>query len=131
MLDLPYYRLELDDYAAAAFTSFSKDYYGTLDDILRLMDALENDEDLCKSPSKHYSRLFTTSSRAILPSSILLPIKTFRFSPRQKCCIRRNDSTGISAGHIGTPGNGLIIYAVRKSLLIIFGCSVKRSFAAA
>lgn len=40
MLDLPYYRLELDDYAAAAFTSFSKDYYGTLDDILRLMDAL-------------------------------------------------------------------------------------------
>ena len=49
MLDLPYYRLELDDYAAAAFTSFSEDYYGTLDDILRLMDALENDEDLCKS----------------------------------------------------------------------------------
>ena len=49
MLDLPYYRLALDDYATAAFTSFSKDYYGTLDDILRLMDALENDEDLCKS----------------------------------------------------------------------------------
>ena len=50
MLDLPYYRLELDDYAAAAFTSFSKDYYGTFDDILRLMDALENDEDLYLMP---------------------------------------------------------------------------------
>lgn len=49
MVDLPYYRLELDDYATVAFTSFSKDYYGTLDDIRKLMDALETDEDLCNS----------------------------------------------------------------------------------
>ena len=49
MVKPPFYRLELDDYAAAAFTSFSKDYYGTLDDVLRFMDALENDEDLRKS----------------------------------------------------------------------------------
>ena len=45
MLDLPYYRLELDDYAAAAFTSFSKEYFGTLDDIRGLITALEQDEE--------------------------------------------------------------------------------------
>ena len=28
-----YYRLELDDYSAAAFTSFGKYYYGTLEDL--------------------------------------------------------------------------------------------------
>ena len=49
MLDLPYYRLELDDYAAAAFTSFSKEYFGTLDDIRGLITALEQDEELRKS----------------------------------------------------------------------------------
>ena len=27
-----YYRLELDDYSAAAFTSFGKSYYGTTED---------------------------------------------------------------------------------------------------
>ena len=32
-----YYRLELDDYSAAAFTSFGKYYYGTLEDLRKLL----------------------------------------------------------------------------------------------
>ena len=49
MNDLPYYRLELDDYSAASFTSFGKDYFGTLEDILGFINALEQDDDFCKS----------------------------------------------------------------------------------
>ena len=49
MTELPYYRLELDDYSAAAFTSFSKEYFGTMDDIRDFISALEQNEDFCKS----------------------------------------------------------------------------------
>ena len=40
-----YYRLELDDYSAAAFTSFGKYYYGTLDEIRDFIAQLSNDDD--------------------------------------------------------------------------------------
>lgn len=40
-----YYRLELDDYSAAAFTSFGKYYYGTLDEIRDFIDKLCSNED--------------------------------------------------------------------------------------
>ena len=40
-----YYRLELDDYSAAAFTSFGKYYYGTLDEIRDFIDELCSNED--------------------------------------------------------------------------------------
>lgn len=43
-----YYRLLLDDYSAASFTSFSKDYYGTLEQIGGLFDALKQDEELAE-----------------------------------------------------------------------------------
>ena len=39
-----YYRLELDDYSAAAFTSFGKYYYGTLDEIRNFITQLSNDD---------------------------------------------------------------------------------------
>ena len=39
------YRLQLDDYSAPSFTSFSKDYFGTLEQIQSLFDYLRSDED--------------------------------------------------------------------------------------
>ena len=39
-----YYRLELDDYSAAAFTSLGKYYYGTLDEIRDFIAQLSNDD---------------------------------------------------------------------------------------
>ena len=43
-----YYRLELDDYSAAAFTSFGKYYYGTLEDLCCFFGELAHDEKLKK-----------------------------------------------------------------------------------
>lgn len=43
-----YYRLLLDDYSATSFTSFSKDYYGTLEQIGELFEALKQDEELAE-----------------------------------------------------------------------------------
>lgn len=43
-----YYRLLLDDYSAASFTSFSKDYYGTLEQIRSLFEAMKEDEDVAE-----------------------------------------------------------------------------------
>lgn len=43
-----YYRLLLDDYSAASFTSFSKDYYGTLEQIGELFEAIKQDEGLAE-----------------------------------------------------------------------------------
>ena len=43
-----YYRLLLDDYSAASFTSFSKDYYGTLEQIGTLFEAIKQDEELAE-----------------------------------------------------------------------------------
>ena len=40
-----YYRLELDDYSAAAFNSFGQYYYCTLDAIRDFIDKLSNDDD--------------------------------------------------------------------------------------
>ncbi len=40
-----FYRLLLDDYSAASFTSFDKDYFGTLEDIDGLFKAIREDED--------------------------------------------------------------------------------------
>lgn len=39
-----YYRLLLDDYSAASFTSFSKAYYGTITEIADLLRTLREDE---------------------------------------------------------------------------------------
>ena len=41
-----YYRLELDDYSAVAFTSFGKYYYGTLEDLRCFFGELAHDEKL-------------------------------------------------------------------------------------
>ena len=43
-----YYRLELDDYSAAAFTSFGKYYYGTMEDLRCFFGELTIDEELNK-----------------------------------------------------------------------------------
>ena len=40
-----YYRLELDDYSAAAFNSFGKYYYGTMEDLCGFFGELENHKD--------------------------------------------------------------------------------------
>lgn len=40
------YRLQLDDYSAASFTSFGKDYFGSLDQMWTLFDDIRSDEDL-------------------------------------------------------------------------------------
>ena len=41
-----YYRLELDDYSAAAFTSFGKHYYGTIEDLRCFFRELSIDDKL-------------------------------------------------------------------------------------
>ena len=43
-----YYRLLLDDYSSAPFTSFSKEYFGTLDQLKGLFDDMRSDEDIAK-----------------------------------------------------------------------------------
>ena len=45
-MDNTLYRLMLDDYSAASFTSFGKAYYGTLEQITGFIDSLETDEEL-------------------------------------------------------------------------------------
>ena len=40
------YRLQLDDFSAASFTSYGKDYLGTMEQIQSLFDYLRSDEDL-------------------------------------------------------------------------------------
>lgn len=55
------YRLQLDDYSAASFTSFSKDYFGTLDDIANFISSIREDEYFAKS----YTSLFETYEKYI------------------------------------------------------------------
>ena len=43
-----YYRLLLDDFSAASFTSFSKSYFGTLEQMKGLFDYIRSDEDIAK-----------------------------------------------------------------------------------
>ena len=43
-----YYRLLLDDYSAASFTSFDKDYFGTLEQLEGFFQAIKADEDMAK-----------------------------------------------------------------------------------
>lgn len=43
-----YYRLLLDDYSAASFTSFDKDYFGTLEDINAFFEEMKADEEIAK-----------------------------------------------------------------------------------
>lgn len=38
------YRLKLDDYSAASFTSFSKNYFGTLEQLKGLFDGIRSDK---------------------------------------------------------------------------------------
>lgn len=53
------YRLQLDDYSAASFTSFGKDYFGTLDQMRELFDDIRSDEDL----ARRFSDILTTFDR--------------------------------------------------------------------
>ena len=43
-----YYRLLLDDYSAASFASFDKDYFGTLEDINEFFEKIKSDKDIVK-----------------------------------------------------------------------------------
>ena len=51
-----YYRLELDDYSAAVFTSFGKYYYGTLEDLRCFFGELAHDEKV----KKQFKELLST-----------------------------------------------------------------------
>ena len=56
-----FYRLCLDDYSAAAFTTFEKYYFGTLDMITEFINALKNDEDT----AERFHDLITTHEEFI------------------------------------------------------------------
>lgn len=43
-----YYRLLLDDYSAASFTSFDKDYFGTLEEINEFFESMKADKELAE-----------------------------------------------------------------------------------
>ena len=45
------YRLQLDDYSAAFFTSFGKDYFGTFDQMRELFNAIRCNEDFVSQSS--------------------------------------------------------------------------------
>lgn len=45
------YRLQLDDYSAASFTSFGKDYFGTFDQMRELFNAIRCNEDFVSQSS--------------------------------------------------------------------------------
>ncbi len=52
-MDEQLYCLHLDDYSAAAFTSFGKAYYGTMPDVKAFIDALDSDPER----SENYANL--------------------------------------------------------------------------
>ena len=43
-----FFRLLLDDYSAASFTSFDKDYYGTLEEINEFFEEMKKDKEIAK-----------------------------------------------------------------------------------
>ena len=51
-MDEQYYCLHLDDYSAAAFTSFGKAYYGTMAEIKAFIEALDSDSEYHETYSK-------------------------------------------------------------------------------
>ena len=51
MSDQQYYRILLDDYSAASFTSFDKAYFGTMSDLEGWIKAIEVRTPLCKISS--------------------------------------------------------------------------------
>ena len=51
-MDEQYYCLHLDDYSAAAFTSFGKAYYGTMAEIKAFIEALDSDPEYHETYSK-------------------------------------------------------------------------------
>ena len=54
-----YYRLLLDDYSAASFTSFSKEYFGTLEQLKGLLDDIGSD----KKTAERYADIRSTFDR--------------------------------------------------------------------
>ena len=55
------YRLQLDDYSAASFTSFGKDYFGTFDQMRELFNAIRCNEDFVSQSSD----ILTTFDRCL------------------------------------------------------------------
>lgn len=54
-----YYRLLLDDYSAASFTSFSKEYFGTLEQLNGLFDDIRSKE----NTAERYSDILSVFDR--------------------------------------------------------------------
>ena len=53
------YRLQLDDYSAPSFTSFGKDYFGTLDQMREVFNAIRCDENF----ASRFRDILTTFDR--------------------------------------------------------------------
>lgn len=73
MSDQQYYRILLDDYSAASFTSFDKAYFGTMSDLEGWIKAIEVEKcfaerfsSLTKTFPLHTNRGSTTSPTMLL-----------------------------------------------------------------
>lgn len=103
-----YYRLLLDDYSSASFTSFSKEYFGTLDQLKGLFDDTRSDEDIAKDIRTFSQPLinFSPEKRILLT---MLPIEKChslfmqRYWEWKLLCLR------ITNGSISTLGGGLTL----------------------
>lgn len=78
------YRLCLDDYSAASFTSFNKDYFGTLEDISLFINAIRSDEDF----AERFAKLISCFDRYINGEKDIthnVAYKEMPFLVRAKC----------------------------------------------
>ncbi len=72
-----YYRLLLDDYSAASFTSFSKEYFGTLEQLKGLFDYLRSNE----KTAERYSNILSVFDRFLVGEKNLTHNVAYRDVP--------------------------------------------------
>ncbi|MBQ4545415.1 MAG: hypothetical protein II996_07610 [Oscillospiraceae bacterium] len=78
------YKLYLDDYSAASFTSFDKCYVGTLDDIGNFVSSIKNDKNISDNHSDLISAYekFTSVDTSVMH---MVAHQNTRFLTRVKC----------------------------------------------
>ena len=82
MSDQQYYRILLDDYSAASFTSFDKAYFGTMSDLEGWIKAIEVEKCFAERFSSLTKTFRAISNRGSTTSPTMLLIRRFASSIR-------------------------------------------------
>ena len=82
MSDQQYYRILLDDYSAASFTSFDKAYFGTMSDLEGWIKAIEVEKCFAERFSSLTKTFRAYQSGAAQTSPTMLLIRRFASSIR-------------------------------------------------